>query len=111
MERIDDAADDAPGPELLDVGGDGKRGLEILTDREDDRIALLDRDFVERVQVGAVGLDDVFDLILERVDVGGVVVHGDDFMPVPVELAGEVGAETSKADDAESHGFKWVRVR
>jgi hypothetical protein len=32
----------------------------------------------------------------ENVDVNGVVVHGDDFVPVPVELADELEAEAPK---------------
>jgi hypothetical protein len=64
---------------------------------------------MERVQVRAVRLDEILDLVLERVDVAWIIVHGDDLMADAAELAGEVGAETSKADDAEFHevgGFR-----
>ncbi len=103
VERVDDPADDPFGTELLEVRGNRKRCFEILSDRQNHCIASIHRDFVERVEVGAVGLDDVFDLVLERVDVNRIVVHSHDFMTLAGKLASKVSAETAKADDAKFH--------
>lgn len=106
MQRVDDAADDAFGASLLDVGGDGKGGLEALADGNDDGIAFGHRDFFEDVDVGAVGGDQELEFVLHRLGVGGVVVDADDFMSVAGELTGEMGAKVAEADDAEAHGEK-----
>ena len=58
----------------------------------------------------AVGLQNAEHfLVLELIHMRGIVVHRDDFVSLSAELAHELGAEVSEADDAEFHGASDVR--
>ncbi len=111
MEGIDDAADDALGPQLLDVGRHGEGGLKVFTDGDDHRIAVCHGYFLEHLDVRAVGGDEVLDLVLHVIGVFRIAVHADDFVAVSHQLPGEVGAETAKSDDAEAHDEWGGRLR
>ena len=108
MQRINNATDDFFRAELLDIGGNRKRGFEVLTDRKDHCIAGIDGNLMERIYIRAVRLNEKFDFVFQLVDVCGIVVYGNNLMSFTAELTREVGAESSKAYNTESHNVSEV---